>query len=340
MSSYIEKGVLMDMSECFSDLQEENNLLLTVTKNYTQDGKIYCMPMRIYMPICFMGEAISEDTKSIEDLAAYCQNSERSLMDPLGYDYLVRMFLYTYGNEIFTEDGVFLQENLSSFLSSINEIAKKTGATEDGSRGQSYLGYPIGQSTLKMKKSLCGDLGSVYFNDVLCAISFIGDYKDLNRVCTFKNMVDGRYVPLNDIFIPNGIVGINKNSKDTELAKDFVKYLFSEEVQLQHLGDGFPINDKALTAWSQEPYDKNPVLDGATTITKNGEEKLLTIEPATVEEKQQVIEEVRTLTNPVSIDTVCWDFILNGSIEYLKGEKTLEQATSEISQKVNLYLSE
>ncbi len=115
MSSYIEKGVLMDMSDCFSDLQKENNLLMNIAKNYIQDGKIYCMPMRFYMLICLMREDISGYTKSIEELAAYCESSERPLMEPLKYQKLVQMFLYTYVNEFLSEDGGILEERLSSF---------------------------------------------------------------------------------------------------------------------------------------------------------------------------------------------------------------------------------
>lgn len=328
ISSYIEKGILMDMSECCSDL------LPGIAKNYTQDGKIYCMPMRLLMPVFVMRGDISEYTKSIEDLADYCLSSERSLMNPLCYNSLVKMFLYIYGSEIFTEGGALSPENLSSFLVSINEIAIKTGATEDGDRGTLYLNFPISESALRIRNALCGDLSFVYSRDVQSAISVIGDYTDLSRVCTYNKVVSGRYIPLNDIFIPDGTVGISKNAKDVELAKDFVKYLLSEEVQSLHLQDGFPVNDKALTAWSQEPYNKEE------WVSMQGEEGTIHSKPATVEEKQRVIEELRTLSKPVVLDTVCWDILLKGTLEYLRGEKDLEQATSEISQKVNLYLSE
>ncbi len=329
ISSYIEKGVLLDMSECCSDL------LPGIAKNYTQDEKIYCMPMRFFMPVFVMRGDISEHTKSIEELAAYCLNSTRSLMDPLSYKYLAQMFLYAYGSDIFLEDGTLSKENLSSFLISINKIAIMTGATEDGDKGQLYTSFPIGESTMRIRKALCGDLAFVYSQDVQSAISFIGDYTDLSRICTYNKMVNGKYIPLNDIFIPDGTVGISKNAKDVELAKDFVKYLFSEEVQSQHLHDGFPVNNKALTVWSQEPYNKDEwegILDD-----KN---RILNSKPATVEEKQKVIEEVRTLTKPVVVDMICWDILLKGTLEYLKGEKTVEQASSDISQKINLYMIE
>ncbi len=221
----------------------------------------------------------------------------------------------------------------------MNVIAKQIGSTEDGNIGSFYTGIPIGGSTYKMKSSLCGDLSTLYTSDVLSAISFIGDYTNLRIICTYAKLVEGQYSPMNDTFVPNGMVGISSNTKKPELAKDFVTYLFTEKEQAQHIDDGFPINASALATWELEPYNKNDYAVGGL-LMPNGTEKFLTFDAVTVEQKRRVIEEVRNLTKPVTFDTPCWDMLLDGSVEYLKGEKTLEQATAEISQKVNLYLSE
>ncbi len=331
LSAYIEKGILMDLSDCLSDLLDEKNLIPNIADNFIQDGKIFCMPIRFYMPIYAMSEDISEYTKSVEDLAAYCKSSEKALMEPLCYKTLVQMFLYTYADEIFSEDGVIMEDRLLSFLSSMNEIAKQTGATEDGSTGMFIGDSPsFDASNYRMRRILCGYAGLLEEQDIASTISFIGDYSDLRTACFFTKRKDGRYIPINDTFMPNGMVAINKNTKNEELAKDFVTFLFNEEVQSKHLYDGFPMNEKALTAWGQEPFNKLEVTAAGSYI----------FDALTVEEKQKVMEEVRTLTKPVFSDRICLDMLLDGSVEYLKGEKTLEQATAEISQKVNLYLSE
>ncbi len=101
-----------------------------------------------------------------------------------------------------------------------------------------------------MRTFLVGNRASLTRGDVLSAFSYYLDTRGLDQICNYPKMVDGSYISANDTFVPNGIIGINNNTKDVELAKDFVSYLFSEELQVQHLKDGFPINVKALTTWS------------------------------------------------------------------------------------------
>lgn len=327
----------MDMSDCF---QDEDYLLSNIAENYIQEGKIYCMPMRYYLPVYLVKEDISEYIDSIENLATLCQTCEKKLMEPLCYQNLSQLMLYTYGNELFTEDGVLIEDHLSSFLSSISVIAKQIGATEDGSKGWWRFEPIIGGSTHRMRISLCGDITSLYNQDVIAAITSIGDFWEMQQVNTYAKLVDGMYIPMKDNFIPNGMVGINSNTKNTDLAKDFIKYLFSMDIQSQHLNDGFPIINPALTDWYQEPYSKDSWAISAVLEPDGVTKKSLYFDPPTVEQKQRVIDEAKILTKPVSFDTPCWDMLTNGIVEYLRGEKTLEQATADISQKVNLYLSE
>lgn len=340
LSSYIQKGVLMDLSECFSKMQEESSLLSNISNYYKQGGKIYCMPMKFYMPIYAMSKDIFKYTNSVEDLANYCKSSDQSLMDVLSYKELVQIFLYTYSDEIFSEDGQVNEDKLSSFLSSMNVIAKQIGAKADGSYGWTY-GYTLeGEITnYRIRKILSGSAPNLLVNNVDSAITFVGDWEDFHLTITSINNVKGTYYSINDTFVPNGLIGINKITNDSELAKDFVLFLFNQEIQSMHLNDGLPVNEKALESWIQEPLPMN-FYYGYCVEDKDGNKLPFVINPATMEEKQRVGEEVRTLTKPVYSDFIGMDMITSGAVEYLKGEKTLEQAVSDICQKVNLYLNE
>jgi len=44
---------------------------------------------------------------------------------------------------------------------------------------------------------------------------------------------------------------VNKASKQKELAQEFIKTLLSEEVQSLDMGEGFPVNEKAMDAFVQ-----------------------------------------------------------------------------------------
>ena len=62
--------------------------------------------------------------------------------------------------------------------------------------------------------------------------------------------------------------------------------------------------------------------------------------PITVEEKQNAANMLKKLTRPVYTDFITMDMILTGAEEYLAGEKSLDEAVSQINEKVNLYLGE
>lgn len=336
LSSYIQKGVLMDMSDIFSKPIQDKTLLNNIANSYITDGKIYCMPTRIYMPIYVMSKDLTNYNKTVEDLAAYCKNSDKKLMEEISYRLLVQMFMYTYSNEIFTEDGLINKDNLLSFLTSMDEISKQIGAKKEGNYGTNSGDSGIKGANDRMSEILCGAAYCILLDDTDCSVTFIGDIPDLSlaNYCS-----KGLYAPMNESFVPNGMIGINKMTEQPELAKEFVSYLFCEEMQSLHLNDGFPVNEKALSSWMNTPeYDDS--ICSFKAQNSEGKEMEATFGPITVEEKQKAADMLKTLTRPVYTDFIAMDMILTGAEEYLAGEKSLDEAVSQINEKVNLYLGE
>ncbi|MDD5935151.1 MAG: ABC transporter substrate-binding protein [Clostridiales bacterium] len=336
LASYIKKGVLMDMSDILSQIASKDGLLPNIEESYRYDGKVYCMPMRIYVPIFAMNSDITEQLKTVEDIANYCKKTDVKLMEPHTYEELTNMFLYTYYNELFTEDGSLDQEKLSSFIDNLSIIAKQTDAKAQGEYKSNIGESGIKGANDRMREILSGSASLLLVEDITSSITFHGDIFNLqvNNYCC-----KGEYAPINNTFVSNGLVGINKATKEPEIAKEFVSFLFSEKIQTLHLNDGFPVNEKALTTWITTPEDEDSTI-GLSACGYSGKEVEVEINAISVEDKKKGINQIYTLKRPVYDDYIGMDMILQGTVEYLKGEKTLEEAVSKVVEKVNLYLKE
>lgn len=335
LSSYIEKGVLMDISDIFIN-SGQDTLVKNISDCYVSDQKIYCMPMRVYMPIYVMSEDIKSHTNSVEELAAYCENRDRNLIEPRNYDQLAKMFLSAYSDGIFTEDGLIDKDGLTSFLKSLDTIAKQTEATIEGNYSDGYSTNGIQGANLRMSQIFYGIAPDLIMNDIDVTMSVIGDEFDLCSAKAIIQGLNGLYTPINHSFIPNGIIGINQKANEPELAKEFISLMYSESVQSLHLSDGFPVNEKALNSWVKvgEPYGGTGFMD------KNGEFQFFPFDRLALEDMQNLVDDIKTLTNPVYSDASGKEIIIEGAVEYLSGNKTLEQTVSDIMQKANLYFSE
>ena len=66
----------------------------------------------------------------------------------------------------------------------------------------------------------------------------------------------------------------------------------------------------------------------------------LTLRYANQEQNEQMIQIVKQVHTPLVIDKAVWEIIEKESMEYLKGEKSLDDSVDAIASSVQLYLYE
>jgi hypothetical protein len=184
-----------------------------------------------------------------------------------------------------------------------------------------YLGYP---DVLMWEDYTMLSTGTIGFNT---------GYEHLVAIL---NQINGTFGPINDTFYPNGIVGINQQTKEPELARDFASSLFEETLHSLDLYDGFPVNENALNNWVKP----GPPRYAETYWTQEFVMEEIPFHGLTNDDMRNVVTMVKSLTRPAYTDDSGCTMIVEGAVAYLKGEKTLEQAVDEISRKINLYQSE
>lgn len=335
--SYIEKGILMDISELFDD--QSIPVLKNIADYYRNDSKLYYMPARIHMPLYATYEDFSSHTKTVEDLAAYCEEKGVKLRESCGYAQLVNLFLSTYYEEIFTSDGQIDKDRLTTFLNSLDKIAKQIGAGEEPITRwhPCYDNGIVPEVSVRMNDIFLGKADSLMWDQqYLLSTTFAGNNREILNLIGIMSLIDGTYEPINQIFVPSSLVGITQSTKNPDLAKEFVTMLFSDGVQHVDLWDGFPVNEESLNSWVKD----GDSIGLYSWSAENGEQHSYRFDRVTAENMQSIVDMLKTLEQPIYDDVNGRDIIITGAFEYLKGDKTLEQAVDEIAQKFSIYVSE
>ena len=338
MESYIQKGVLMDMGDVLNPFIESEQLLSSISDDYTQDGKIYGMPMRFYMPFYATTEDIKEQTKSIAALSELASKSERNLFKTLSYEELLSSLLYIYSDEYMQEDGSIDLKAMTDFLQRVKGISDQIESSKMPTFDPLYIGGNSVTTPSYLHEFIIGNEFEIINYDIYATIGCAADAYDFDRIVACTNHVGGYYFSVKDLYISNGIVGINKETKEADIAKDFVKELYEESFQSVDFNDGFPVNATSLKTWMTKEPDPN-LMSGFST-QENGKQIMIIFYEMDVEKKKEFYDMLLSLDTPITNNSTVIDMILEEAVGYLAGEKELEQTAQDITNKVNLYLNE
>ncbi|MDF2543435.1 MAG: hypothetical protein K0S47_3153, partial [Herbinix sp.] len=140
------------------------------------------------------------------------------------------------------------------------------------------------------------------------------------------------YKAINASFLPVGMVGLNSASKEAEIAKKFIMFLFSEEVQDGDLYDGFPINKNSLSKWMEK--------ESTETFAFSSDGVMLDGVYPDKEVREGIINVIQEVNTPIVLNQEVINIMIHEVLPYLAGEIDLEQAAAAAATKINTYLAE
>ena len=324
ISSYIDKGVLKDLTDLTSRLTNELGLLENLTDAYEKNGKIYGLPSRFVLPIMMGKQDKLDSIRSLADLAGSVeagQSDDIPLLrapDSLWKGEGILMEYYEACVDNWTrEDGSIDEAGLAAFLKDMLRLDKTlkehTPQTEGGK--QIFMGSPdVGIESI--------DLGSWDVRDgkaqvhIQTLIGVMG-LRDISRGLGSKPDMG-----LNSLFeeykyYPRGGVGIVAAGGQQELSEAFVEMLLSQAVQDMYLYDGFPVNGRSLEKMTKETLEADESLSDMGFVEISGK-----------------------LNKPVFADQVVKEAVQAQIKNLLSGAVTPEQAAAKIVESTRLYLAE
>lgn len=127
VESYIEKGLLEDISDVINPLVEDGTIFKNIADAYTNNGKIYQIPTSFKYPILLGNK---EDIDSVSDLDSLVelikklstQSGKRIFDNYYSANSLVYSLYYLYGSDWLNEDDTINEDALTSFFEKANEM--------------------------------------------------------------------------------------------------------------------------------------------------------------------------------------------------------------------------
>lgn len=353
--SYIEKGVLLDMSDIFKPMIDNKTILTNIADNYiTDDNKIYCMPCLFGVPVVWEDNQLNNISINPHSLALESEkykNDEKKLLPTFSddsnnniYKFLFNLFMYTSYNSLTDENGNIDQQAYLQYIEDIKTIA-------DNCKGGSEFKFDYEDA-----------LNQVYYPDFWLGGTeeIIGDYSymalrpsravfDMQSVMNFGSQYNFNYQTINNYYIPTSVVSINSDTKVTEEAKAFVELLLSKDIQDVTRFDGLPMNVESFKKdllCEQDPFQHlstDPTYNPTVAIgftTRQGEDIYLESTWSKQEERQKLYNKFITVNKPIFTDTTMFELLYSKTSDYFEGKISAEQATENALSAANMYLNE
>lgn len=328
ISSFVEKGVLADISDVINPLETSGTIINNISSAYHVDNQIFQIPIRFGVPVLIGREDAVSSSGNLEGIIEYVkQNKDKQYTYTETYAKLLKDYLALSMDELIL-DKKLQEDKLIKFLENIKILADNIKATElDESRGRS--GNDIldgGEALFRM-----GITGGDKYATAMEQINQVMDTLIPAVVIKDKQL---SYSTMGQRFLPKGLVGLNSTSKEADIAKEFIRSLFSEEVQNAKLNDGLPVNLASIKKWFAE---EDP---GIMVGYGYGEEGQITATWPTLKEREDFLKLVLEVKNPIEVNETLYDMIVENTLPYLKGDQDINQAVTTIKSKLNTYLAE
>lgn len=339
--NYIEKGLLLDLRE----LAQEEGLFQNIISAYrSEDGSLCAIPTRFSLPLMVSSDPVLSSVSDLSTLAdtvekLRAENPGQASITGLNRPYSILEALYPVCAPAWNKgNGSLDQEKLLQFLT---EVKRLYTAERKGFEGDDSLSFSLADVSTLFGIGLLQEKELITLG-TLCGPS---DLSCLSTVTQKLTGTSGKPLPgqTKNVFLPQSTVGINAKSAQQETAKDFVKFLLSEDMQEKALESFFPVHAGALKTILEEKKAQAEAAEvNIISVYSEEDNSMYQLEllPLTDEDISKFFTLVESLDTPALSDSIVKDAVLEESAACLMGEKSEEDACKAILQKVNLHLSE
>lgn len=324
--SYIEKGVLADMSGILAKM---DGLLPNLMKAYEQDGKIYGVPSRFTFPVMMGAAADVDGMNSLQTLVERVkadQGGEIPFLRPSndlwseGKTGMMMDYYESIAPAFMKEDGTIDQSALTDYLTAMTELdgtvkehaPQLGGTTAMVTMAVSSIGAGGFEAVNMGPMDLKNGLARFHIQEMagVFGLEFVSQNLGSMEGQKMASLFGG------NAYTPKGAVGVNAAGKQQELAASFVELLLSATVQDSYLYDGYSVNESSL----------NKLVSDTLGDDSNGDMGFLDI--------------CKALNTPLLTDRVIRDAVEAQVKSLMDGSATPDQAAATIVEKTKLYLAE
>lgn len=320
INDYIEKGVLRDISDVLKTCTDSDTVLGNIKNTYKRENSIFAVPVSVNIPLVLGKKEAITASDTLQHLVDYAtQEGTSPLFGDITYQDLAKNLYEQYYNELLNKDGEFQEDKLREYFESIEILAEQTNClteySNDTCEGNMGVLHGVAQLGIKNYDSI---------EDIGCAMQIAND-------------IDGTWNPLNNQYMPNLIVGINKASKQNTLADQFLQLLLSDEI-VSYYGEGIPVNKANSISNLKSPWSNDLIMTYGYSY--NGEFTLYGVKTTKEDDLKRYVQMLENLNTPIFIDETIEKKILEIVEEFFAKKLTVDEAVQKVTSYVNLYNEE
>lgn len=357
MDSYVNKGILEDLSGVAAELKSENHFFDHILEAYKQNKGTFVLPLRFELPLLSGAKSELDGITDLGTLAAAAERLadsgevQQTVLGNYTSDEMLDRLYPLCVNAWLTEEGQLDAEALRRFLTDAKRIydadqknltaEKKEKYKEIRLRSIEYFGEEDYQNRMKRFMMQVSEL--LYGERVLMA-GYVSSVDDYENIISVNRTLDGHGISnwsgqSGPAFPVNGMAGLCANAKNRETAVSFLKAMFGNEVQQKDLKDGLPVNADAFDLLMKNPGDSDELYSTGGS-DEDGNSISLTVYWPNAEEINELKNSIQNLTTPSCADDYIKNEVLSIGTKVLTGEKGIDESVNQIMQKVSIHLQE
>ena len=340
LDAYIEKGTLADLTDFTKELTAEDSYLDNILENTAQkDGRIYALPIKFRIPIMYGSPEVRDALESIDSLERYLDKEPDATVFSFPDHWYIRDLLFQlYHEEIVKTNGKVDQKKLRTLLELEEKICENAGTKEFEERNDITEKYKNSAGIF----TSWAEFGIIKHPDT-AETAEISSVPGMTFPYGIMRELSLSPVSIQNLYHPVGIVGVNQNSTQKDLAEEFLKFLLSEEVQSVQQKEGLPVLADSMDGLKEELDSTymNSLSSGWRFETEDGEMEFIAFGYAVTEEELRgLLDMSRTLNKPLIQDRAVWGIYQENAEKYLEGSIDVDEAVETIAQKADTYLAE
>ncbi len=352
--SYVEKGVLLDLSQALEQTGE--SYFENIVKPFRVGESLYTIPATFSLPLLAGEESKIKDINSLSDLADLLEKAREEKEE--GYIFnvesagdVIRVLSQASQGAWMNKDGILDKKAISDFLTQASRIynSQMAGWENDGMiRSVRISNIPGTVSILKKRFQTDGTLLSAckadfinhpYFADYLdgTMVEFTHYLRYLEAMKMGYTAMPGQEMRS---FLPSTQLSVNAASQWREEALEFVMYMISQSFQGSTYLSGLPVNVEAYYGIQQNPTPEKAYYAAMGVSNQDGGKNAIQIQWPNAKEFSKLNDLVNNATIASHCDNMIYEAVLESGEKALMGDISIEDAVDTIEKKVQLYLAE
>ena len=359
ISSYVDKGLLLDLTDYFAQYSANQPLFDNVIDAMKIDGKAYMAPATVAVPLIAASE---EYTKNMTDMSGVGEAMEKLREEHPGENIIgicseigvMKRFAATSAPNWIKADKTLNLEGIGEYLEQCKRIydAQMNGLDADiaqeyalrSERIAAYQGIDIDAINWNI-----GSDDMLYISGAQYLLTGWTDalygYLEVLSLDKTKGYEDTKVISMqgqcSNVFKPETLLGINATSVHIDAAKGFMDVFLSAKTQGEYYG--FPLNQEAFDIQFTPKADvlgPNNEYGSIGTSTVDGLMISLNVYWPADEQIAAFKSQLSSVNTAYIPDSVLEKAVFEIGRAYMQGNMSLQRALDDIEKAVALYMAE